>query len=161
MTPNMQMEQLSMAYIRAVAASAGYQISKPEPDTDSVDGVLMASFGRKPQLNFQAKATTQDFRIGSELHFPLSIKNYNDLRADTLIPRILIVLLMPREQAQWMNQTDEELCLRRCAYWVCLADRPDTTNTSSVTVEVPTSNVFDHEQLVDLMQKVNRGDALC
>ena len=161
MTPSMQMEQFSMAYIRAVAASASYQISKPEPDTDSVDGILMASFGRKPQLNFQAKATTQDIRIGSELHFPLSIKNYNDLRADTLIPRILIVLLMPREQSQWINQTDEELCLRRCAYWVCLADKPDTTNTSSVTVEVPTSNVFDHEQLVDLMQKVNRGDALC
>ena len=93
--------------------------------------------------------------------FSLPVKNYNELRADTLIPRILIVLLMPQDQSQWINQTVEELCLRRCAYWVCLADKPDTSNTFSVTVEIPTSNVFDHEQLVDLMQKVNRGDALC
>ena len=69
MTPNMQMEQLSLAYVRAVAASAGYQLTRPEPDVDSVDGVLMASFGKRPRVDFQAKATAQDIVAGNDLHF--------------------------------------------------------------------------------------------
>ena len=44
MTPNLKMEQRSLAVIRAVAADAGYQVVTPEPDVDSVDGVLMARF---------------------------------------------------------------------------------------------------------------------
>ena len=55
MTPNLQMEQLSLAYVRAVAAGAGYQVSIPNPDVDSVDGVLASSMGRRPRIEFQAK----------------------------------------------------------------------------------------------------------
>ena len=161
MTPNMQMEQLSLAYIRAVSANVGYQITKPEPDIDSVDGVLRASFGRRPSIDFEAKATTQYIVRGDELRFPLPVKNYNELRADTLTPRILIVLLMPEESSDWLRQTHDELCLRRCAYWLSLEDRPATSNTTTVTVPIPTVNVFDSPKLIDLMQKAERGDALC
>lgn len=60
MMPNVQMEQLSLVHIRAVAADGGCQVTRPEVDDDSVDGVLMASFGRRPRIDFQAKATTQN-----------------------------------------------------------------------------------------------------
>ena len=161
MTPNMQMEQLSLAYIRAVAADAGCQVTRPEPDIDSVDGVLMSSFGRRPRIEFQAKATAQTIFRGDELHFPLPVKNYNELRADTRTPRILIVLLMPEEESHWLHQTDDELCLRHCAYWHSLEGQQSTLNTSSVTVQIPAINMFNSQQLVDLMQKAERGDALC
>ena len=161
MTPNVQMEQLSLAYIRAVAANAGYQVTRPELDVDSVDGVLMASFGRRPRIEFQAKATTQDILRDDELRFPLPVKNYNELRADTKTPRVLIVLLMPGEKAHWLRQTNDELCLRRCAYWLSLEDWSGTSNTHTVTVPIPVLNVFDRHKLVDLMQKAERGEALC
>lgn len=161
MTPNLQMEQLSLAYIRAVAASVGYQVTRPEPDVDSVDGVLMASFGRRPRIEFQAKATTQDILQGDELRFPLPIKNYNDLRADTRTPRVLIVLLMPGQQSDWMEQTSSELCLRRCAYWLSLENWQSTSNSGTFTVPIPVINVFESHKLVDLMQKAERGEPLC
>ena len=161
MTPNMQMEQLSLAYIRAVAADAGCQVTRPELDVDSVDGILMSSFGERPRIDFQAKATTQTVLRGNELHFPLPVKNYDDLRADTQSPRILIVLLMPQEESHWLHQTDEELCLRHCAYWYSLEGRPSKLNTYSVTVRIPVINIFNSQQLVDLMKKAERGDALC
>ena len=50
MNLNEQKEQFSLAYIRAVAAQAGYQITKPELDNDSVDGTLIADCGRRPRL---------------------------------------------------------------------------------------------------------------
>lgn len=161
MTPNWQMEQLSLAYIRTVAAKAGFQVTRPELDIDSVDGVLMADFGRRPRVDFQAKSTTRDVLGDDALHFPLPVKNYNDLRADTRTPRILIVLLMPDDDARWVAQSEEELCLRHCAYWLSLEDRPATANTSSVTVQIPTTNIFSVDQLITLMGKVDRGESLC
>ena len=161
MTPNWQMEQLSLAYIRTVAAKAGFQVTRPELDIDSVDGVLMADFGRRPRVDFQAKSTTRDVLGDDALHFPLPVKNYNDLRADTRTPRILIVLLMSDDDARWVAQSEEELCLRHCAYWLSLEDRPATANTSSVTVQIPTTNIFSVDQLITLMGKVDRGESLC
>ena len=161
MTPNQQVEQFSLVHIRAVAADAGYQVTRPEPDTDSVDGVLMADFGQRPRVEFQAKATSQDILRDGSLHFPLPLKNYEDLRNDVLVPRILIVVLVPREEHQWVNQTEDKLCLHHCGYWLSLEGRPAVPNTSSVSVKVPTTNVFNRAQLCDLMTKVDSGRPLC
>lgn len=161
MTLEQQMEQLSLAYIRAVAANLGYQVTRPEPDVDSIDGILLASFGRRPRIDFQAKATTQDILRGRELHFELPVKNYNELRAETRTPRMLIVLTMPKDQSDWLNQTQNELCLRRCAYWLSLEGWPSTSNQHTITVEIPVSNTFDSSQLKDLMEKAETGEALC
>lgn len=161
MSLNEQMQQFSLAHIRAVAADAGYKVTVPESDTDSVDGVLMADFGRRPRIEFQAKATTRDVLGNGILRFPLPLKNYDELRADVLTPRILIVVLVPREKPQWTNQTEDELCLRHCGYWLSLEDAPARPNVSSVTVHIPDSNVFSADRLTDIMQKAERGDALC
>ena len=161
MTRNQQMEQFSLVHIRAVAAEVGYQVTRPEPDTDSVDGVLMAGFGQRPRIEFQAKATAQDILRDGNLHFPLPLKNYNELRADTRMPRILIVVLMPQEKHQWVSQTEDELCLRRCAYWLSLEGWLPVPNTSSVSIKIPTTNVFGRTQLCDLMTKANAGRPLC
>ncbi|MDE2940373.1 MAG: DUF4365 domain-containing protein [Chloroflexota bacterium] len=155
------MEQYSLTYVRAVANGAGLQVTRPEPDVDSVDGVISSTTGKRPRIDFQAKATTLGMPRDGNVHFPLSIKNYNDLRAETISPRILVVLLMPKDIDDWMTQSEEELCLRYCAYWLCLEGYPDTTNSTSVTVEVPTANILNVDQLTSMMGKVERGESLC
>lgn len=156
-TLNLQMEQFSLAYIRAVAASAGYQMVRPEIDIDSVDGILMSNFGSRPKIEFQAKATARDIVRDGNVRFSLPIKNYNDLRIPTKVPRILIVVLMPQDPDQWVNQTEDELCLRHCGYWVSLEGRSTVTNTSSVSIDLPTTNIFNKEHLHDLMTKADTG----
>ena len=158
---NVQMEQFSLVHIRAVAADAGCQVTRPEVDDDSVDGILMANFGRRPRIDFQAKATAQDILRENVIYFPLPVKNYEELRADTRIPRILIVTLIPRQRDEWLTQTHHELSLRRCSYWQCLEAREATRNASTVTVEIPTANMFNTAQLETLMQKAERGESLC
>lgn len=139
---NTRKERFSVAYINAVATRAGYQMVEPPVDRDSVDGVLMGDSGRRPRIEFQAKATSRDLIRGERVAFPLSIKNYDDLRADVQTPRILIVVLMPDNETEWLAQTDEELCLRCCGYWLSLADRPPVVNSDNVTVHIPLANVF-------------------
>ena len=157
---NTQKERFSLAYINAVATQAGYQMVEPSVDRDSVDGVLMGDSGRRPRIEFQAKATSRDLIRGERVSFPLSIKNYDDLRADVQTPRILIVVLMPDNETEWLAQTDEELCLRCCGYWLSLADRPPVVNSDNVTVHIPLANVFSSSQIADLMGKAERGETL-
>ena len=156
---SMQKSRFSLSYIEAVASACGFQVVEPRVDRDSVDGILMADFGRRPRIEFQAKATSQDIRRADGLHFPLEIKNYNDLRVEAINPRILIVLLMPDDNVDWLNQTPNELALLHCAYWKCLEAEPNTQNKNTVTVHLP--EIFSSQQLTEMMQRTERGEVLC
>ena len=158
---NTMKERFSLAFIEAVASMAGFYIDEPRVDFDSVDGTLKADFGRRPRIEFQAKATSQDLLKDSHLSYPLPIKNYDDLRVDnSIIPRLLIVLLMPQDDSKWLSHTREELCLRYCAYWMSLRGQPPTHNVSTETVHIPVDNIFCGEQLSELMKKAERGESL-
>ena len=153
-------EQFSLAYIYAVATRAGYLIDGVRVDRDSVDGVLKGDFGRRPRIEFQAKATARDLVRSDHIAFPLPIKNYDDLRVDTMTPRLLIVVLLPDDQSQWLKQSPDATCMRHCGYWLSLANRPPVPNTTTTTVHIPLAQVFDCRQLTGLMAKAEAGEAL-
>ena len=157
---NTQKSRFSLSYIEAVASHAGFQVEEVKVDFDSVDGTLKADFGKRPRIEFQAKATARDVVRENNVHFPLSVKNYDDLRLEAINPRILIVLVMPESIDEWIIQSDEELCLRYCAYWVSLNGRPASTNQDTITVYLPLVNVFDSAQLTGMMQSTERTGAL-
>ena len=155
------MERFSLAYLEAVASQAGCWIADPRIDRNSVDGTLRGEpNGRLCAIDFQAKATSQDIVRGDRLSFRLPIGNYNDLRLQTRFPRILIVLLMPKETENWLNQTEDELCMRHCAYWRSIEGEPDVPNKDNVTVPIPLSEMFNGDQLADMMDRADRGEPL-
>lgn len=150
-----------MCYIRAVASQAGYKTGIIAPDTDSVDGIILSDSGNRPRVEFQAKSTAQDVLRGNHLNFELSMKNYNDLRVeDVRIQRILIVLVMPQDENCWTTHTSESLCIHHCAYWLSLEGYPAMPNKCSITVKIPLKNVFNNDQLHDMMMKIDKGESL-
>lgn len=164
MDPSQQKEQFSRAYVHAVATVAGYGTAVPVPDDDSIDVMIFAtgthSTPRRPRLEVQVKCTGQDIVGADELRFSLKIKNYNDLRAtrdQLLVPRILVVMIVPQNVGEWVRQTEEELVLRHCAYWRSLHGSPDTENEDAVTVAIPRRQVFTPTALQEIMQRVNDG----
>ena len=105
---------MSLAYVKALAARAGFLTGMPEPDRDSVDVRIMAGGPRRPALDLQLKATADLAEAQDGFRrFRLRIKNYNDLRVETQTPRLLVVLDLPHDEAQWMTITMEALVLRR------------------------------------------------
>ena len=160
MTPEQRMEQFSFAYVRAVAAHADCAVTDNHyPDINSKDGTISADWGRRrPKIDFQAKATSQDVLRDGAVRFRLPISDYDNLRRRDTVPHILIVLLMPEDEADWLNQTSEELAMRRCAYWKSLEGMSESPNVSTVTVRVPVSQTFDSAQLRDMMNRVDRGE---
>lgn len=81
------------------------------------DGYLIAQEGRQPIIAFQAKAKGRDVLTETHVIYALPVKNYDDLRADTQIPRLLKVVVLPEADTDWIVHTEEELRLRRCGYW--------------------------------------------
>ena len=159
---NKQKEQFSIAYARAVVAVAGFNVYRMEVDEDSIDLGIAATgakhLPKRPKLDIQLKCTADDVIRDDFLHFPLKIKNYNDLRVEALVPHILLVVLVPPEVADWMQQSEEEMVLRRCGYWLSLCGAQVVANTESVTVRLPRAQMFTPASLQLMMQRVNDGE---
>ncbi|MEG4224609.1 DUF4365 domain-containing protein [Microcoleus sp. N9_B2] len=158
---NQRKEQFSKAYVRAVAAVAGCSVDQPENDYDSVD-LCIKAVDRDPvqphRLELQLKCTSRDVLNAQCVRYPLNVKNYNDLRVTAFIPRLLVVVLVPENIGKWIQQSEQEMLLRHCAYWLSLRGMPETQNTSRVTVELPRNNQFTAEALQSIMQRISQGD---
>jgi hypothetical protein len=162
---NNRKEQFSIAYVRAIASVAGFAVYQPEVDDDSVDLGLAArgAMGtvRSPRLDMQIKCTSREILGADSLAFPLSIKNYDDLRhQDLMVPRVLIVVLVPDNIDDWVAHSEEQLLLRHCAYWMSLRGMQETNNELNVTVHLPRNNQFNVIALRDIMDRVGRREHL-
>jgi hypothetical protein len=166
-TENEQKQQLSVAYVHAVAARAGYTCQVKTVDEDSVDMLIFAS-GRvhatsvisSPRLDLQLKASSVLRHDREHMSFPLPLKNYEDLRAESMVPKLLVVFLLPEDPKEWLDVDEERMIVRRSAYWASLAGYPATSNTTTVSVPMPRSQRFTVDQLQDLMKRVSRQEPL-
>ena len=156
-TPDRQ-EALSRVYARAVAARAGYVTAVYAVDRDGVDLQIQAGGAMRPALDLQLKATVNlgEPRDG-HFRFQLKLRNYELLRLESQTPRLLVVLDLPKDEAQWMTITDDALILRHRAYWLNLKGAEKTSNKTTVTVQIPESNVFAVDSLRKLMEQSRQG----
>lgn len=153
MTEEQQKEQFSIAYVRAIAAVAGVSVTRPEVDDDSIDIAFSSRNLQRPKLEAQLKCSAVLDNDGEVLRYPLNVKNYDDLRLDVIVPRVLNVLCVPERMSEWITLTPTELTLRKAAYWVSLKGQIETTNTSSVTVSIPKCQLFDVAALKRLLEQ--------
>lgn len=159
MSETQRKSRFSLAWIEAVAAVAGYHLSEPPVDEDSIDGTLAGREGRRPRLEFQAKATAAATLADGHLLFDLPVKNYNDLRIETLVPRVLIVVQVPQAESEWLQQSEAGLLLRHCGYWLSLLGMPETANQGTVRVRLPLANRFEPAALRELMNRCERRES--
>jgi hypothetical protein len=158
-------EQFNIAFVCAMAAQAGLNHSTPVVDEDSVDLMLIGrgftGKRRNPQIHLQLKCTAQDIATGTSLKFPLPKKNYDDLRSDNVLcPQYLVVLLVPKDEREWIQHHDEHMSLHNRCFWVSIKDYPPTENKSKVIIDIPLSQRLTTNELLRLMQEASEGVAL-
>ena len=155
MPPNFIQEQLSLAYLRAVVSNAGFGLSEPVKDYYGIDGTVVAPNRRGVnRVDFQLKSDTDYTLRETDIAYDLRVADYNRLIRDDDIPRVLILFLMPENPHEWLAQSPDELCLRKCAYWLSLMGEPPSTNTSTQRVFVPLANVFNRYGLHDMFRRL-------
>jgi hypothetical protein len=157
-TRSHRQESLSRAYVRTIAAMAGVICTVPEQDY-GIDKSFRAvrSRGQRHEdvsghLDVQIKSTTRADVSETEVAYDLDVRNYEDLRVEgENCPRILVILVLPKDETDWLSQSVDELILRHCAYWMRLEGLPPSKATSTVRVRIPRKNVFSVEALKALL----------
>ena len=165
MTVDDQKEQFSFAYVRAVAAAAKIAVTRPEIDDDSVDLTFQQRGGqgtvRSPRLDAQIKCTEVANVSPTHVAYPLKIKNYDELRpTNLLVPRVLIVVIVPKQLTNWLNHSEIELAVRKCGYWLSLRGEPPRANSATITVRLPRKNQFSVKNLQAMMNRIGNGQPL-
>lgn len=147
-------EQMSFAYVQAVASAAGYTFSIDNKDVNGIDIRIHAGGSWDLSIGLQLKATTRLGAPSADGHFryKLEIKDYRRLIRGAQYPKYLVVLDLPGDKDDWLTVSDDELIIRRCAYWVSLYGCSERDNRRSVTVSIPSHQRFDPEALQSLVQ---------
>ena len=156
--------ELSLAYLHAVAAKASFAVDIPHTDMDSVDAVISAkgkldpeSIKHSPRIEIQLKSSINAVpNTDGNFAYPLKNKNYNDLRVDTAIPRLLVLFALPYEEIDWLVHHPERLILQKCAYFLNLKGMPDRSGVDHPTVYIPATNMLTPDSLMDLMIKASK-----
>jgi Domain of unknown function (DUF4365) len=164
---NIQKEEFSYAYVQAVASAAGCICQRTTPPLDQlgVDLIITGLADRElqnfPILYVQVKCTSRDILNENYIRYPLKIKNYEELRRSNCYPsRILIVVAVPERVDNWLQQTQTELCLQYCGYWISLVGASRTENKETITIAIPRDNIFSKNQLQEIMRRLIAGETL-
>lgn len=160
-------EELSYAYLHAVAAKVGYSCDRPNKDKDSIDAKVFARWEdsegiefTSPEISFQLKATVKCEVKNGKFSFDLSMKNYRDLKKKHPFPRLLLVLVLPENSEEWLDVSSEYLISKKCCYWCNMMPLPDINNDSKIRVAIHTSNLLTPEILRKLMEKSARREEI-
>jgi len=166
LTENHIREGLSRAYILAVAHRAGFNCSVREFDY-GIDGTfheITRRGGRYIEsgykIDFQAKAASSTNSVtvrDSSVDYDMEVKTQHDLAMDVGTPRILILMVLPENQDEWLTITEDALALKRCAWWASLEGQTPTTNKNTIMVPVPRTQIFDVAALSAMMERVRAG----
>lgn len=155
-------ECLSRAHIEAVAARAGVNVAFRSGLDYGVDGtfhpIQMVNNRRIEAgypIDFQAKATKNWKLSPNEVVYTMEVKAYNDLiersAQPEATPLLLILLLLPQDESQWVKFSEHTTLLKRCCYWQKLSGTP-TANAKKVSIQINRTNHFTAEALKQLLQ---------
>lgn len=148
-----------------MAAAAGCSIASPRPDNDKLDWLIGSRVRgtkfTKPFVAVQAKCLLSPVAEGEHTAYTLDIETYDNLRDEQVsIPRILVVVLAPRSLSNWLAQSEQQLAMSHCGYWLSLKGLPEIPDQDSRVVHLPRLNVFSPLSLQSMMTRISNGEDL-
>lgn len=153
-------QEFSLAFLHAVATSAGCAFHPHRVDLDSVDATIAASkrtYACRPRLDLQVKCTDLGVGRAGDFSYPMKTKNYDDLREGGLhVPLILVVVTVPQDPQRWVEHRPGEMVLRECAYWTDCRTWLPTKNPKGVRVSISRTRPFNEQSLRAIMSQIEK-----
>lgn len=152
-------ESLSVAHVHALAGMAGFIANVGRPFDYGVDGSFhpVARRGNRFTetgfpLDFQLKATINWELVDQEIVYDLDADTYNDIvsRSSAETTKLLILLCLPPNSADWHAADQDATTLRNCCYWF-LPEGTLTPNTATKRIFIPVENLLTPAVLEELM----------
>ena len=151
-------EDLSICYLKTIAAVRGIAVERIEHDEDSVDVVIKkvlnidknVSFNSQISVQLKATSSKSQYSIGKqEISYKLKVKNYNDLCMPATMPSMLALLILPEEMEEWTD----ELMIKGKMFWLSLQNQEVSDNKDNVTVKIPKENILNADTIENLIKK--------
>lgn len=135
-----QKERFSRAWVVAAAAAANFTY---EIVADDERGVDMTVHSHEHTLDFQLKATSNPDIQDDCLVHDLDIRTYDLLRSQQRSGYgVLAVIVVADDTAAWHVMDQRGTSLTRSAYYLPLFGMPSTSNTATIRLRVPMSNLL-------------------
>lgn len=159
------MELLQIGYLHSVVAAAGCTLGAPFPDrgidwtVNHESSAHLLDPEASIKISLKSTASIPPNPSGDHFSFRLENEHLRKLASSpVIVPRILVVMLVPRSWDDWIDVQPYSLAISHCSYWINLeGHKLPASSTGKTTVHVPTANVFDHNALCQIMQRVGAG----
>ena len=155
---------LSKSYVNAVATHAGYGCQFQEIDYGidaEISEVQCTKTGKFVSTGFhfnvQMKATHNFTKNNNEVIYSLDADAYNRMIIHEGGLIVLVLFCLPENPNDRILLTEDCLEIRNCCYWYRL-DGDLTNNSSSKTIRIPRTQIFNPETCKNLMSSVRTGE---
>ncbi|MFF7330650.1 DUF4365 domain-containing protein [Streptomyces sp. NPDC008150] len=142
-----QQEQISLAYLSAVATRAGATSAQWNVDKDGVDVTLKRDH---IQVEFQMKCSFSPTLLadGETYAFDLDIRTYDCLRhKNRSAAGFLGLVVVPRDLNDWLVHDDESLLMHCVGYYARIQNLPAATTESTTRIHLPKQQRIDSDGL--------------
>jgi Domain of unknown function (DUF4365) len=160
-------ESLSRAYVTAVVGRSRHKLNWNSEFDYGIDGYVRIIEKRGIRhsetglgFDFQSKTTTKWTLEDGEIVYDLEADAYNDLASragNGALPFLLVLLCIPKDEAVWLDVSEDRLVLQKCAYWLQL-DGVVTSNEATKRIRIPVANVFTPSSVSAILQSVKSGE---
>lgn len=143
-------EHFSIAYVEALAYTAGYAVECIHVDMFGVDLEIRDGAMR---VDVQMKCTAAE-STGESIPFDLDSKTHNKLcDPKRNVPAYLFLIEVPEGISDWVKCTEEGLHLRKWGYYHSMMNEQPTTNAATKRIHIARSNRLTVESLDRLMKE--------
>lgn len=145
-----QHEQISCAFILAVATRAGYTLSDWKVDKDGVD-VTIRRGGLMVDMQLKCSYSARSVRDGYA--FDLDIATYNKLRhPDRSAPGYLGLVVVPPDLETWIIHNEEEVLLRCVGYYAQIQGRGEARTEKTTAIHLPRRQLINGPGLDEMFK---------
>ena len=141
------MGEFGEQWFSALCVAARCDPSKTVVDVGGHDFVVCDS--NHEVIRVQVKTTESPSWTATGLSFDLDVATYNKLRTGST-PGYLVTIVLHCTLAAVTRHFGRGTVVRATGYWLSLAGRAETTNTSTITLSLPRANMLTSEQLIGL-----------
>ena len=158
--------RLSVSYVHVLCSYLDLHCMEPQQQNDRGGWDLLltpvrirSDWIRKPEIHIQLKSTTSPRIHDGYVSFTLDAPTFHKLRNIIFGGTTLLFLLcLDEDTSKWVHADAESLVLRKVMYWCRLDSYDDIPpGQDSVTLRIPTSNVFDEATLHRMMDVFGKG----
>jgi hypothetical protein len=154
--PRIRQGYYGEAFVRALAASAGLVVSRPDLDVSGEDFIIgmpgLRGSVRNPRIEVQVKSWCNPSGSATTWRYRMRAAHFNELAGGRFyLPRYLFLVVVPQDADEYAVAADDALRLHHAGYWASFADRELVAGASTITVDVPRRNLLTAAALRGLM----------